>query len=303
MEMNAAEKDKQVLDQLVAWGAAREDVRAMVLTSSRTNPTAPVDAFSDYDVIVAVNDIRPYFQDRGWLEDFGRVLVLYRDPIQRLNGVEKFAYITQYEDGLKIDFTLIHPEYLCGLAAAPVLPPDLEPGYIVLLDKDRLTRGMAAPSHRAYIPMPPTESEYLEGIEIFFHEATYLAKYLWRDDLLPARHHLDISLKEDHLLPMMEWLVEIEQGWPVKTGHWGRGLKKWLRRELWAELEGTYAGAGLEENWAAMFRTIDLFQKVAQEVGQALGFEYPLALHERAVRYLCRVRDLDRNAQVASFQE
>jgi hypothetical protein len=40
-------------------------------------------------------------------------------------------------------------------------------------------------------------------------------------------------------------------------------------------LEETYVGASIQENWEAMFKTIDLFQKVAIEVGEHLGFAYP----------------------------
>ena len=77
------------------WAEKREPVRAMLLTSTRTSPNARVDLFSDYDVILVVTDIHPFFADRGWLEDFGRVLVVYRDPIRLVYGVGKFAYITQ----------------------------------------------------------------------------------------------------------------------------------------------------------------------------------------------------------------
>ena len=49
----------------------------MLLTSTRAVPNAPVDMLSDYDVILIVQDIRPFHEDRRWLEDFGDVLVAY----------------------------------------------------------------------------------------------------------------------------------------------------------------------------------------------------------------------------------
>lgn len=64
---------------------------------------------------------------------------------------------------------------------------------------------------------------------------------------------------------------------------------------LWAALETTYSGMDIEENWQAMFRALDLFQKVAIEVGEHLGFRYPQALHDRSVAYLQRVQNLDKN--------
>ena len=66
--------------------------------------------------------------------------------------------------------------------------------------------------------------------------------------------------------------------------------------ERWAELEGTYVGPGLDENWEAMFRTIAFFRKIAREVGAHLGFDYPQSLDRRAVIYLEKVRRLDPDA-------
>ena len=55
--------EQEMLRQLTAWAEAREDVRAAILTSSRANPRANPDIFSDYDVILAVRDIKPYKDD------------------------------------------------------------------------------------------------------------------------------------------------------------------------------------------------------------------------------------------------
>jgi aminoglycoside 6-adenylyltransferase len=55
-------------------------VRAVFLTSTRAVPHAPLDAFSDYDVVLVLRDVRPFVADRRWVEDFGDVLVAYWDP-------------------------------------------------------------------------------------------------------------------------------------------------------------------------------------------------------------------------------
>jgi hypothetical protein len=49
-----------IIVKLVSWGKGITGIRAMILTSTRTSPDASLDIFSDYDVIVAVTDIRPY---------------------------------------------------------------------------------------------------------------------------------------------------------------------------------------------------------------------------------------------------
>jgi len=66
---------------------------------------------------------------------------------------------------------------------------------------------------------------------------------------------------------------------------------KWLRSDLWTELENTYTGAGLEENWQAMFKTIALMHKTATEVGGHLGFTYPQDMDRRTGAYLLKVKN------------
>jgi aminoglycoside 6-adenylyltransferase len=289
-------QEQTVIESLVEWGENDPRVRAMVLTSSRAVPNAPSDVFSDYDVILALTEVRPFFEDRAWLSAFGPVLVLYRDPLTDERGMLRSGYVTQYENGLKIDFSLWPVEKLQEVVASAELPEEFDAGYRVLLDKDRLLDGLKPASYRAYIPVPPSEAEYGEVVELLFHEATYAAKHLWRDDLMAAKYNLDNVMKQEDLRRMLEWQIELDHGWSVKPGPYGRRLKRWLRPELWSELEGTYTGADLEENWEALFRTIALFRKVAVEVGERLGYAYPYELDRRAVAYLEKVRNLDRGA-------
>jgi len=285
-------KDDPVIRRLIRWAGDRPAVRAVLLTSSLVSPDAPVDLLSDYDVILAVDDVRPFYDSRAWLSDFGPLLVLYRDPLSLFHGLERFAYITQYEDGLKIDFTLWTAGILPRVAAQPALPDVLDVGYELLLDKDNLAAGLKPPTYQAHIPRPPDESQYLEQVELFFHNATYVAKYLWRDDLVAAKHVFD-DIKVGNLRRMLDWLIEIDHDWSLKPGAYGRYLKRYLRPSVWAQLEETYVRPDLEENWQALFKTVDLFRQVAREVGQHLGYSYPADLHRRATAYLEWVRDLD----------
>jgi aminoglycoside 6-adenylyltransferase len=286
-----------MIDPLIQWAEQQPLVRAMLLTSTRAVPGAPTDLFSDYDVVLVLRDIRPFYADRAWLEAFGRVLALYRDPLIPDRGLERSGNVTQYEDGLKIDFSLWPVELLEKIAAEPHLPAELDAGYRILLDKDGLTKGLKPPGYKAYIPTPPAEADFLDLIEVFLLEATYVAKLLWRDDIMAAKHGLDQYMKQEHLLPMLEWHVETEHQWSLKPGPYGRGLKRWLRPDLWAWLELTYAGAGLEANWAALFETIGLMHRVAEEVAERLGYRYPEELERRVMVYVQNVKNLERGAQ------
>jgi aminoglycoside 6-adenylyltransferase len=283
---------REVLRRLVRWADHRDPVRAVLLTSSRAKPGAPVDALSDYDVLLVVEDIRPFFEDRSWLGDFGEVLVAYWDPIYADpdHGVERTGNVVQYADGLHIDFWLWPPALARRVADAPELPAELDDGYAVLLDKDGLFDGMAPPGHSAYIPERPDEGTYLTLVNDFFSGVPYVAKCLRRDELLPAKWCLDYDMKHVHLIPMLEWRMERDRGWSEPTGVLGRGLKGRLPPEIWEELEGTYAGAGIAENWEALFRTMALFRRVAVEVADDLGYAYPLDLDRRVTEYARAVK-------------
>jgi aminoglycoside 6-adenylyltransferase len=280
----------EVINNLIQWADQKDSIRAMLLTSTRAVPVpnAPVDEFSDYDVVLIVEDIHPFHEDRRWLEDFGEVLVAYWDPIYLDPdfGIQKFGNVTQYADGLKIDFTLCPLEMLRKIVQAPVLPAELDAGYRILLDKDNLTEGMKSPTYRAYIPVPPTDEIYQTMINDFFSDPPYVAKCLLREELFPAKWCLDYDMKHVYLRPMLEWLMGLNHNWSLPTGSLGKGLKKKLSPEIWSQLEAAYAGADIADNWEALFRTMALFRQVAMEVGKGLGYDYPIELDKRVTAFV-----------------
>lgn len=283
-----------MLTQLVDWGQTREAIRAMLLTSTRAVPNAAVDILSDYDVILILEEIRPFVEDRSWLNDFGDVLIAYWDPIHPDPdfGVEQCGNVIQYADGLKIDFTLWPVEIVQHIVNAPALPAELDAGYRVLLDKDGLTVALRPPTFTAYIPTPPTEETYLLVINDFLTDAPYVAKCLWRHELLPVKWCLDHDMKHVYLRQMLEWRAGIEHNWSLPVGSLGKGLKKQLPAHLWTQLETTYAGASVADNWDALHRTLDLYRQVAIEVGAHLGYTYPEELHHRVVAYVDQIRGM-----------
>ena len=278
---------EEVINKLIQWAEQRDSIRAMLLTSTRAVPNATVDDLSDYDVILIVDDIHPSYEDRSWLEDFGDVLVEYWDPIYRDpdHGIEMFANVIQYADGLKIDFTLWPVELFRKVTQALTLQPELDAGYRILLDKEHLTEGMQQPTYKAYIPTPPTFAVYQKTIEAFFSKVPYVAKCLLRGELFPVKWALDYDMKHLFLRRMLEWRGELDHEGSMTMGALGKGLKKRLPKEIWSQLEETYVGSDIAENWEALFKTIMLFRQVAMDVGEALGYAYPQELDERVTAF------------------
>lgn len=285
----------EILAHLIQWANQQETIRAMLMTSTRAIPGATVDQLSDYDIILVTTDVHPFHADRRWLQAFGEVLVAYWDPLLQApeDGSATFGNIVYFQNGWHIDFTLWSVTLLQHIAAAPTLPDELDAGYQILLDKDQLTAGLQPPTYRSYHPTPPSAETFRRMVEEFFSDAPYVAKCLWRDELLPAKWCLDYDMKHVYLRPMLEWRMALDHGWAVKIGVLGRGLKKRLPTDLWTHLEATYADADIEANWNALLQTMALFRRVAMDVAAQLGYTYPLALDEGVTAYIERVRRLD----------
>lgn len=282
------------IDRIVDWAIAHPSIRAALLTSTRAVPGAAVDQLSDYDVILVVDAVEPWATDRNWLTDFGEVLVVYWDPIHPdpAFGINVCGNVTQYADGLKIDFTLWPVTLLQTLVDTAVLPAELDAGYRVLVDKVALAGQLPSPTYRTYLPQAPTESEYQTWINDFLTDAPYVAKCLWRDELFPAKWCLDYDMKQVYLLKVLEWRVGVEYNWSVGIGSLGKGVKKRLPADLWPAVEACFAGADLTDNWAALANTVACFRQVAVAVGDALGYAYPHELHERVTLYVAQIRHL-----------
>ena len=280
-----------MIEKLTSWANTRPDIRAVIRTSSRANPHAAIDAFSDCDVILVVTELSAFVPQDDWLNELGDPLTIFRDQTRSMYGVDKCNRLVLYMEGVKVDFTLWPTPILKAVLEQETFLEDLDVGYRVLLDKDGLAGNLREPTFRAHIPERPDQAEFTGLVEEFWWESTYVAKHLWRDDLLPAKYNLDYMMKHYMLRKMIEWHIEIEHDWSLKPGAYGKGLKKLLDSNTWSALESTYAGASLEDNWDAFFRTADLFRETAIAVADALGYSYPERIDSRVTRYLQTVRE------------
>jgi aminoglycoside 6-adenylyltransferase len=283
--------EADVLGRIRGWAADHPLVRAVVLESSRAVGLTTLDRFSDYDVLLVVSDVHPFADDNTWQLFFGEPLVRFGDKAEVL-GYETYFRLVLYQDHTKIDFAIWPVELLQHVVERQESTELLDWGYRVLVDKDGLAAALPAPTRKAYIPTSPTQQQYQALIEEFWWETTYAAKHLWRDELVLFKYNLEVVMKYELLLPMLEWLIELDYGWTWKPGVLGRGLKRALPPDLWSALERTYVGPSIEENWEALLTITALFRRVAQEVGHALGYAYPEELDHGVSAYLEEARHL-----------
>jgi aminoglycoside 6-adenylyltransferase len=286
----------KVLDTLVAWGERTHGIRAMILTSTRARADGPVDEFSDYDVIVVVTDPAGFAQgDLGWQAAYATPLVRWGDEDELYGRTTYFRGVI-YEDQVKVDYSIWPDALLEALAEHETLPPGLDHGYRVLVDKDGRTRRWPQPTYTAYILDIPSEAEYRALVEEFWWGTTYAAKALRRGELFFANSFmLEHDLKIDALRRMLEWRIAVAHAWSFAPGVHGRGLERHFDRETLQELSDTYASLDPDETWTALFRLVELFRRVAAEVAAALGYAYPREIAQRMSAYLTAVRDAPRS--------
>jgi aminoglycoside 6-adenylyltransferase len=279
---------KDTVKRMMGWAKENENVRIVMLTSSRANPNAEVDALSDYDIELYVKQLEPFLESDEWLEGFGAVLV--RWPYEPPDNKDRTTRLVLYEDGPRIDFQIKGVQTLAEVATAPRLPDSHDMGYQVLLDKDGMTKGIKPPTYTAYRTKAPTKSEYEALVHDFWWDITYVAKYLFRDQLFFAKYMLDDSLHHHYLKTAISWYIGAQNGWQSNPGTYGRWFKKQLEPEVWSDIEGTFAASDLAENWNAMFKAAEVFGMLASKVGEHLGYAYPFELGRNVTDYLSELR-------------
>ncbi|AZN43438.1 aminoglycoside 6-adenylyltransferase [Paenibacillus albus] len=280
---------EELLSQLLAWTERHSLIRAVIMTSSRVNPNAPVDVLSDYDIELVVTDTTPFRESDAWIKQFGTVMTEYRE-----NHEQSITRLVLFDDGVRIDFQVYVVKMLEEKLELPLLPEELDIGYSVLMDKDGLTKGLKPPRHTGYLTEKPTREAYNLAVKEFWWDITYVAKSLWRDELYFAKYMFESVIRFNYLMPVIEWHIGERHDWNVNPGKKGRWFKRYLDDETWTELERTYAGASLEDNWRALFAMTALFGKLASDLAAKLGYDYPHALDRRVTAYLERVQRLER---------
>ncbi|HSE23678.1 MAG TPA: aminoglycoside 6-adenylyltransferase [Pyrinomonadaceae bacterium] len=282
--------EKEMLNLIVATAEQDERIRAVIMSGSRANPNARRDIFQDFDIVYFVTDVDSFKQDHSWINRFGELMILQMPDAMgespaRNDG--RFAYLMQFADGNRIDLTLF--------PAARLNEFERESLSIMLLDKDQVLEPFPAPSERDFLPVPPTAKAFSDCCNEFWWVCPYVAKGLWRVEIVYAKHLLDQVIREE-LMKMLTWYIGVRTDWKQSPGKFGKYLQKYLEPDLWSMLEQTYAGASYESTWDSLQTMCELFGTTANSVAQHFGFYYPGDDEANVSAHLKHVRALPRDA-------
>jgi len=273
----------EILQKLKGWAQENESVRAFILTSSRVaSSSSPTDVFSDYDVAIYVDSLKNFSND-DWLNAFGDVLVKWPEKPQTTHSKDWITRLVLFENRLRIDFQITFK--------TDILPTDYDLGYQVIVDKDGFTKDFPQATETQHLIKRPSEEEFLTLINGFFWDATYIPKYLWRDNLYFAKF-MFAQLHFEYLEKMIEWYIGSQYDWSVSTKLHGVYFEKYLDKETWEEIRKTFVGPGIEENWEAFFKLNGVFTKFARSIAEKLSYKYPQEQEEKMNLYFRKSKDL-----------
>ena len=196
--------EQEMLELIVSTAANDARIRAVIMNGSRTNPCARQDIFQDFDIVYLVTDVGPFRNDHAWINRFGELMILQmpkamEDP-PALND-ENFSYLMQFTDGNRIDLTLFPIAKLHEFGRDSLSS--------LLLDKDGIIEPFPASSESDYLPIPPSAKAFSDCCNEFWWVCPYVAKGLWREEIIYAKHMLDQVIREQ-LMKMLTWHMGVK---------------------------------------------------------------------------------------------
>lgn len=283
--------EREMLDLILNTARQDERIRAVIMNGSRADPGALGDIFQDYDIVYIVSDVNSFKNDPDWIDCFGERMILQLpddmdDPPP--TGGDHYAYLMQFSDGNRIDLGIF--------PAAKLNELEKDSLSALLLDKDGIVGPLPPADESSYLPKPPTAKQFADCCNEFWWVSPYVAKGLWREEITYAKVTLDRFVR-DQLMKMLTWYIGVKTEFSINPGKFGKYYQKYLEPELWEMLLKTYADASYESNWEALFAAGELFRKIALQVADHFGYEYPTGDDERVSAHLRHVRSLPKDAK------
>lgn len=252
---------------------AQEDerIRAFTMEGSNTTEGAVHDEYSDFDITFFVTDIREFTKNKNYMGRFGEILIQqcpddwYGQPYD-YESREKFAYLTQYRDGNRIDLTLIDVSNIAGQA-------DFNEPRKVLINKDNFKELKDITSKEVFYIQKPDEMEYFNTCNEFRWIANYVTKGICREEFYYAKRMMEEYMM-NMFIKMLNWKIGIDNDFKVTTGACSKYLKKYLSREEMARFQMMFANGEYSEMSFKVFMMYDYFAELARYVAEKLGYTF-----------------------------
>lgn len=263
--------EQEMMKMLFDFAVNDDRVRLVTLEGSRTNKNIPPDQFQDYDISYFVTEMDSFKENDQWLDLFGNRIMMQKPEDMELFPSELgnwFSYLIHFEDGNKVDLTLIPINELDDYFTN-------SDGLVeVRLDKDARIKNEVIADDRQYWIKRPTAKEFDDCCNEFWMVSTYVVKGLARKEILFAIDHLN-EIARPNLLRMMAWQIGSEHGYTFSVGKNYKFINRYLPNEEWETLLSTYSENGYKEMWKSLLTCYELFRKYSKAVSKSLCYKYP----------------------------
>ncbi|WP_261805649.1 aminoglycoside 6-adenylyltransferase [Lapidilactobacillus luobeiensis] len=265
-------------------------IRAVYLEGSRVNPSVPNDIFQDYDIAYVVDDIKPFYQEQAWLDQFGPRLY-WQLPDDNAyfplaEAADAYGWLIQFADGNRLD---LHVRTLDNALNHLEM-------YQILLDKDHCLPQPIEVTDQRYWVQRPSIAEFRGTCNEFWWCLNNVAKGLWRQELPYVLDMLDFNVRP-MLKQILNWQIGATHDFQISVGKNGKYYRQLLPAPIYQQFLATYATGDITALWSAVTIMCDLFQAVASQLSQQLNFTYDQQEATNSRLFLDRVRQLPPDAK------
>lgn len=285
--------NQEMMDLIKNVARKDDQIRAVYMNGSKTNPLAPQDIFQDYDIVYIVNDLTPYLGNPQWIDIFGERLMMQEpDKLDKQRGIpinpNSFGYLILFQDGNRIDLRLQTIEEMQDTYTADSLT-------VPILDKDGILPDIPPASDKDYHVRQPSEADYYACTNNFWWCLQNVAKGIWRKELPYAKQMFELVIRPC-LDQMVDWWIGCQHDFHVSPGKMGKYFRTYLPARYWQLYKSTYSGSSDQDFWHSIFSACRLFRCLALDAASQLGFSYAEEEEKAMLHFLHTVKNLPADA-------
>lgn len=275
--------EQEIMALIMKKAIEDERIRGVSMDGSRANRNAVHDIYSDFDIVYYVTDVREFTKDKSWIQYFGEILIVqcpvdwYSHPYD-YNSHDTFAYLIQFEDGNRIDLTIVDIRNIEKEAL------NQEP-RIILLNKDNLKELIPVEDEREFFIKKPEVMEFNNTCNEFRWLCIYISKGLCREELYYAKYAFDV-LVMNMFIKMLNWKIAADHLFQVTTGSHSKYLKRYLSEEEMSRFQAIFPSGEYEDIWNKLFIMYDYFAELEAYVAEKLGYSITIEETERVRQFI-----------------
>lgn len=244
-----------------------EDIKAIILIGSSTRDTVKADEYSDLDIIIATCNTEKWLYG-DYPKQLGNVKISFVEAT--LGGGKERRIL--YEGSLDVDMIIFTPAQFETAIKDGVASWVMNRGYVVMYDSAGYSELLEKYVSHEIIHTDLSEWEFGNIVNDFFFHTVWASKKILRGELWSAKMCIDAYLK-NYLLKIIE--VYSASKHDVDVWHDGRFLDRWAENEILMDLKRCFAHYDKEDMVAALLATEELFSKLASQVAELKGYQYP----------------------------